>query len=196
MFTYREGNGVAIFSQISFFFPQKKIRKNTWTGSFSHYFLFFRFCLIWWHSVSMHFTVNILKITREFSSLMFKTVRLYQYHGGNLKAGRFYLEEQKKFGEMIPKDIVSYFNCKLLALQVKHVTSVAGKGREGCTWFRKQDKEVLWDHIPQMVPWAEFPLMHGPEPGYLGLHSSSASHQMGEQALYPFWLIFSSVQWG
>lgn len=91
----------------------------------------------------MHFTVNLLKITREFSSLMFKTVRLYQYHGGNLKAGRFYLEEQKKFGEMIPKDIISDFNCKLLALQVKHVTCVAGKGREGCTWFRKQDKEVL-----------------------------------------------------
>lgn len=53
------------------------------------------------------------------------------------------MEEQKKFGEMIPEDIVSYFNCKLLALQVNHVTSVAGKGREGWTWFRLQDKEVL-----------------------------------------------------
>lgn len=39
--------------------------------------------------------------------------------------------------------IASYINSKLLALKVKHMTFVAGRGREEHSWFYMHHKEVL-----------------------------------------------------
>lgn len=71
----------------------------------------------------------------------------------------------------------SYFICKLLALKVKHTTSVAGKGREGCTMvpYAAQGSSLKNIFLRQFLELNFLP-QHGPEPDYLGLNTSSASY--------------------